>query len=227
MKKTNRKKYQDPKLIGITGGIGSGQTTVANIFKNLGCKVINVDEKAKQAIKRDASLRKELREEFGNAIFTRDGKLNRKKLASIVFNDPDQLKKLNRMVHPRMVSSVVEEMETARFSGKYPLVIVDAALIYEIHIEQLFDYIIVVYTGLNKRISRLKERDNMDRAEAMVRIRQQLPLEEKKDWADFVIDNNRSVQELEKQVKHLFNVLIRDVKPTPVRPVRTRKMPSN
>ena len=134
-----KKEFKNPKVIGVTGGIGSGQSTVCELFKKLGCKVINVDDKAKQVIKKNKTVQNEIKKEFGNKVFFSDGKLNRKLLASIAFEDENKTQLLNKIVHPRMVADVVEEMESARFSGRYPLIIVDAALIYEISIEKLFD----------------------------------------------------------------------------------------
>jgi dephospho-CoA kinase len=202
------KKYLDAKLIGVTGGIGSGQSTVCNILNSLGCKVIDVDKKAKQVIDKDKTLQKELRQTFGEEIFDKDGQLNRRLLANIAFNDQSKTLLLNNLVHPRMVSEVVEEMEQARFSQKYPLIVIDAALIYEISIEQIFDAIIVVYTDLKQRIQRVMKRDGLQKAEIMARIHRQIPLEDKREWADFVIDNNGSLQDLKVQTQRIYESLV-------------------
>lgn len=203
-----RKVYKNPKVIGVTGGIGSGQSTVCEIFKRLGCKVINVDEKAKQVIKKNKTVKDEIKNEFGNQVFFRDGSLNRKLLASIVFEDENKTQLLNKIVHPRMVADVVEEMESARFSGKYPLIIVDAALIYEISIEKLFDYVIVVFANQNQRIKRVIQRDNVKKEEVLARMDRQIPLADKQKWGDFVIDNRGEVIDLEKPVQKIFDELV-------------------
>ena len=205
-------KYTNPKVIAVTGGIGSGQSTVCRIFKNLGCKIIDVDVKAKQIIQKDISLQKELKKAFGNEIFYKDGSLNRKHLAHLAFRDEVKTLELNKIIHPRMVSEVVEEMETARFSQRYPLIIVDAALIFEISIEKMFDSVIVVYAKLNNRIKRVMERDDLKRAEVLARVHRQIPLEDKKNWADFVIDNDGTTDDLKKQVDHIFEELMNDIK---------------
>jgi len=201
-------KFKNPKVIGVSGGIGSGQSTVCEIFKKLGCKVINVDEKAKQVIQKNKTVQTEIKKEFGNKVFYRDGTLNRKLLASIVFNDENKTQTLNRIVHPRMVADVVEEMESARFSGRYPLIIVDAALIYEISIEKLFDAVIVVFSNQNQRIKRVMQRDNVQKEEVIARMDRQIPLAEKQKWADYVIDNRGEIPDLEKQVQIVFDELV-------------------
>jgi dephospho-CoA kinase len=204
-------KYKNPKVVGVTGGIGSGQSSVCQILSQLGCKVIDVDKKAKQIISRDRSLQKELIKTFGNEIFFKDGQLNRRLLASIAFQDEEKTQKLNRLVHPRMVSEVIEEMENARFSQKYPLVVIDAALIYEISIEQMFDSIIVVFTSLKNRVDRVMKRDGLTKDEILARVRRQIPLEEKKKWAEYVVDNDGSLEDLEKQTRKIFDEISDDI----------------
>lgn len=206
------KKYLDAKIIGVTGGMGSGQSTVCKIMESMGCKVIDVDKKAKQVIAKDKTLQKELKQAFGEEIFTKEGQLDRKLLANIAFNDASKTILLNNLVHPRMVAEVIEEMEQARFSKKYPLIVIDAALIYEISIEQVFDAIIVVYADLKERIQRVMQRDGLKKSEIKARIERQIPLEDKREWADFVIDNNGSLQNLKIQTQKIFNSLVDTVR---------------
>jgi dephospho-CoA kinase len=205
-------KYTNAKVIGVTGGIGSGQSTVCDYLEKLGCKIIDVDKKAKQIIQRDLSLQKELKVVFGKDIFFEDGKLNRKRLAQLAFRDDERTLQLNKLVHPRMVAEIIEEMETARFSQTYPLIVVDAALIYEISIEQMFDAVIVVYTNMENRVKRVMQRDNVSRSEVLARVRRQIPLDDKKKWADHSIDNNGSVQDLKLVTKKIFDELVKDIK---------------
>ena len=206
------KKYINPKVVAVTGGIGSGQSTVCKYLQDLGCKIIDVDKKAKQIIQKDNSLQNELKKSFGDEIFHKDGQLNRKRLAHLAFRDEAQTLQLNKLIHPRMVAEVVEEMETARFSQKYPLIVVDAALIFEISIEQMFDAIIVVYARLENRIKRVMDRDGLKRTEILARVRRQIPLDDKKTWADFTVDNNGTVEELKKRTEKIFEVLLSDVR---------------
>ena len=203
------KTYNNPKLIAVTGGIGSGQTTVCSFFQKWHCKVINADKKAHEVIQRNKRLQNELTKEFGKDIFTKDKKLNRQLLAERAFKDELHTRKLNQLVHPRMVEVLVEEMEQARFSKRYPLVIIDAALIYEISIESLFDAVVAVDAPLKLRQQRVKERDGMSRKQFNERAEKQIPLEDKVKWADFVINNDCSLGELEKRTREVYEKLLR------------------
>ena len=202
------KKYKNPIIIGVTGGIGSGQSTVSSFLQQMRCKVISADIKAKELIQKDRGLQGELKKTFGNDIFTKNRQLDTKRLAEIAFSSQLQTQKLNQLVHPRMVASLIEEMEQARFSGRYPLIIIDAALIYEISIERMFDYIIVVNTSLPLRMKRVNQRDGMTQKQFKERAGKQIPLADKVKWADFVIDNNSSLEALKESTKKIYNDLM-------------------
>ncbi|RMH64713.1 MAG: dephospho-CoA kinase [Calditrichaeota bacterium] len=201
-------KYNNPLIVGITGGIGSGQSTVAAILEKRGAKVINADEMAKKAIAKNKSLQRDLKKVFGNDIFDAGGRLNRALLAERAFKDITQTRRLNQLVHPRMVENIIEEMEKARFSGRYPLIVIDAALIYEISIERNFDVIIVVTASMSRREKRVMERDGMSRQQFLDRVGKQIPLEDKTAWADFVIDNNGTLEDLEQRTLKVHQKLM-------------------
>jgi dephospho-CoA kinase len=133
-------------------------------------------------------------------------------LAELAFKDEISTQKLNQLVHPRMVESLVEEMEQARFSGKYPIIIIDAALIYEISIENMFDAVIVVDAPVRLREKRVMERDSMTRNEFRSRLNKQIPLEDKVSWADYVIKNDGTVDNLKQKSRTIFNLLMQDHK---------------
>lgn len=202
------KKYNNPIILGVTGGMGSGQSTVCKFFTDWGCKVINADEKARFVIGHSKVLQKDLRKVFGNDIFYRDGKLNRARLAELAFKDELQTRKLNQLVHPRMVESLVDEMEKARFSGRYPIIVIDAALIYEISIERIFDEVLVVWAPLDQRQKRVLSRDNLTKEQFFERISKQIDLDEKKDWGDFLIKNSSSMDALEKKTRAVYDKLM-------------------
>lgn len=204
-------KYLDTRVVAVTGGIGSGQSTVCEMLAEQGCKIIDVDRKAKQIIDKDSALQQELKKLFGPDIFDEKGQLRRRLLASIVFEDSDKTRQLNHLVHPRLVAEIVEEMEEARFSRKHPLVVVDAALIFELNMEKMFDAILMVDCALEKRIERVMQRDGQSRAEIMARIKRQIPLEDKVRWATRVLDNNGSPEDLKKQTLLAYEELIVDL----------------
>lgn len=202
------KKYNNPIILGVTGGMGSGQSTVCKFFTDWGCKVINADEKARFVIGHSKILQRDLRKVFGDDIFYKDGKLNRARLAELAFKDELQTRKLNQLVHPRMVESLVEEMEKARFSGRYPIIVIDAALIYEISIERIFDAVLVVWAPLQQRQKRVLSRDNLTKEQFFERISKQIDLDEKKDWGDFLIKNNSTMDALEKKTRAVYDKLM-------------------
>jgi dephospho-CoA kinase len=205
-------KYNDPLIVAVTGGMGSGQSTVCSFFEEWNCMVLNADIEAKTVIQKNPALRSDLRRTFGNDIFFRNRKLNSKRLAEIAFSDELQTRKLNQLVHPRMVESIIEKMEKARFSGKYPIIIVDAALIYEISIERNFDYIVVVTAPVSIRQKRVFERDNISKNSFNDRISKQIKLEEKAKWADYVIENKGTLDELKKKSADVYSMLMKKVK---------------
>jgi dephospho-CoA kinase len=194
-------------VVGVTGGMGSGQTTVCQFMEKFGAKSINADLIAKREIENNNDVRKELKKIFGSRIFYRNGKLNRKLLAHLAFSDEARTERLNRTVHPHMVSRIVTMIEEARESKKYSIICVDAALIYELSLEHMFDAIIVVTSTMSNRIARIKVRDKISDKEITDRISKQIPLEEKAKWADYVIKNDRDLQILEKNTQRVYKRL--------------------
>jgi dephospho-CoA kinase len=201
------KKYNNSLIVAVTGGIGSGQSTVCSFFSKWGCKIIDADRTAKQVIMKNKKVQKELIRTFGREIFDRNYKLNKSALAEIAFRNEMETQKLNKIVHPHMVELLIEGMEKARFSKKYPLVLVDAALIYEVSIEQMFDFVVVVDAPYINRMQRVKKRDDMNRRQFNERLSKQIPLKEKVAWADYVIQNDADLDTLMSRTKYVFNEL--------------------
>lgn len=171
--------------IGITGGIGSGKSTVANIFKVLGIPVFDADSVAKQVMENDVQLREQLIAQFGDPTF-QDGKLNRAYLASIVFKDPYQLALLNAMVHPITLKAADDwmQLQTA------PYAIKEAALIFEAGAGAGLDLIIGVTAPMAIRIQRVMQRDGISREAVMERMDKQIDESIKMRLCDFVIHND-------------------------------------
>jgi dephospho-CoA kinase len=177
-----------PLQIGITGGIGSGKSLVCRIFSCLGVPVYDADSRAKYVMTTDRILIGQIQKEFGTLSYTSDGVLNRSYLSEKVFNEPDELKKLNHLVHPR----VSEDYTKWTMENKSnPYVIKEAALLFESGSAEKLDKIIAVYASEELRIKRVLERDP-HRTEAGVRevMQNQMNEEEKRDRADFVIYND-------------------------------------
>jgi dephospho-CoA kinase len=195
------------KAIAVTGGMGSGQSSFAKFLKDFGAKVIDADKIAHEVSNFDSEVKRELKHLFGKDIYNRNGKLKRKFLARIVFDDHNKTQLLNSIIHPHMVSRIIEEIEKAKDSGRYKLIVVDAALVYEASLEKMFDYAIVIFAKMQTRIQRIKERDGSPQREIMKRIRRQLPLEDKVKWADFVVRNDGSLDDLKEEAKKIFKIL--------------------
>lgn len=175
------------KKIGITGGIGSGKTTVCRIFETLGIPVYYADERAKWLMSHNKKLVTDIKALFGAEAYTPEGTLNRKFLAEKAFNNRDLLQQLNTVVHP----AVFEDGENwFRQQENVPYALKEAALLYESGGYRLLNAMIVVTAPLELRIQRVVARDNSTEEEVEARIRQQMPEEEKVALADYVIFND-------------------------------------
>lgn len=179
-----------PLQIGITGGIGSGKSLISRIFSCLGVAVYDADSRAKAVMTTDGILMVQIKKEFGGLSYHEDGTLNREYLAKTVFNNPERLQALNRLVHPR-VAEDYKQWLTARGSDKY--VLKEAALLYESASYKTLDKVMVVHAPENVRLKRVLERDK-HRDEEQVRfiMARQMNDEEKINRADFVIINDGS-----------------------------------
>lgn len=194
-------------VVGLTGGTGCGQTTVADIFAGLGAKVINADRIAEEIAVKDNEVRDEIRRAFGRRVFTRDGQLNRRALGELVFSDASKLNRLNQIIHPRMVERIIDELEAARESGNYQVIVIDAALIFENNLEKSFDVIVVVASQLKHRLQRLMERDKISEELLRQRIERQISIEDKLKWGDYVIHNNGTLDQLKRRAESVYRSL--------------------
>lgn len=175
------------RKIGITGGIGSGKTVVSSIFQRIGIPVFNADKEAKAVVAENDEAEAQIKREFGEDLYDNDGELNRKKLASIVFNDDKALKKLNTIVHPlvkKRFEQWVNEQENV------PYVIKEAAILFEAGSDNGLDTVIAVYAPEELRVKRVMERDNVSEKEVKDRMKNQMDEEKKRDMAGHVILNN-------------------------------------
>lgn len=204
--------HKDCIIVAVTGGMGCGQTTVCKFMEEMGAKAIQADLVAKKEIEMNDEIRQELEKTFGNRIFYRDGKLNRKLLANIAFADEAKTERLNRIVHPQMVSSIVSLVEEIRESQKYSIILVDAVLIYELSLEHMFDAVVVVASKMNQRLERIRKRDNLSDKEIIDRINKQIPIDDKMQWADYLIENNDDLETLKKNSRKLFYELQKQVR---------------
>ena len=194
--------------IGITGGIGSGKTTVAKIFEVLGVPVYYADVAAKRLMNEDESLQLKLKEHFGPSVYDK-GSLNRTLLSSIVFNDKEKLNLLNSIVHPATIADAENWMNKVSETGKemIPYAIKEAALIFESGAQRKIDYVIGVHAPYKLRLERAMQRDNLSKEEIELRMAGQMDETKKMNLCNFIITNDE-IQMLIPQVVELHQKLI-------------------
>lgn len=175
--------------IGITGGIGSGKSTVATVFHCLGIPVYDADRHAKALMTTDGNLKESIRKEFGTLSFTDQGQLNRNFLASEVFPNQEKLKRLNQLVHPR-VAEDYQKWFNVQQNRRCPYVVKEAALLYDSGSNRLLDKVIVVAAPDSVRMERVKERDKRSDLDIETIMKRQMPQEEMIQRADFVVEND-------------------------------------
>lgn len=186
--------------IGLTGGIACGKSTVASMLVRRGAILIDADQIAREVVLPGSPVLARVAEHFGQAVLLEDGSLNRKRLGEIVFNDPAAREQLNGILHPPIRAIMKERMRENETLHPDKLVVVDVPLLYESKLESMFDEVLVVYVPREVQLKRLMERDRLSLEQAEQRLRAQLPIELKKQRADYVIDNQGSLQETERQV---------------------------
>ena len=194
--------------IGLTGGIGSGKSSVSALLKEWGTYIFDADTVAKDILANNETAQSEIIAEFGTDILGVDGKINKKKLSRIAFQDEDHQLRLNTIIHPYIFREIDSEYDRILAKGKHDAFIVDAALIYESGADTHMDYIIVVTSHLKLRTERVLSLGNLSRDEFFKRMELQWPDETKVHMADFVIHNNGTPKNLEKETKIVFKKLI-------------------
>lgn len=192
------------RIIGVTGGIGSGKSTVSRVLKDLGAKIIDADKVAREIVYKGGKVLDELTAFFGNEILDESDGLNRKKLGEIVFNNPEKLEVLNQIMHKHIVDRIVNDLNTAKSEGKWEIIVIDAPIPLEHGFIDLVDEVWVVVADKETRIKRVMDRSGLTYEEALSRINSQLKDEEYSRIADEIIVNDGAIEDLEKSVVKLF-----------------------
>lgn len=197
-------------IIGLTGGIVGGKSTVASMFRDLGAKIVDVDKLGHSVILPHRPAWEKIIRLFGKDILRNDLTIERKKLGKIVFTNPTLLKKLNKITHPEIIILIKREINLAKnkTNSQEKILIIDAALIYEAKIDKLMDKIIVVYINKDEQVKRLVKRNNLSKEETLQRIKSQMSMKEKVKIADYVIDNSNSLDKTKEQVEKIWKKLV-------------------
>ena len=196
-------------LLGVTGGIASGKTAVAGMLEELGAPIIDFDVLSRVVVEPGKPAWKEIVAYFGEQVLQEDKALDRKKLSEIVFRDFEKRKKLEGFIHPRIFDEFIRLVK--EYAAKDPNVIIQAAvpLLYEVNLQYLFHKVLLVYIPEEIQIERLMKRDDISREMAVNILKSQLPIEEKRGFADFVVDNSWSLEDTKRQVKEVWEKLIK------------------
>jgi dephospho-CoA kinase len=196
------------RLFGLTGGIGSGKSTVACRFRERGVPVIDADELAREAVAIGSEGLPRIVARFGDAVLGPDGELDRKRLAAVVFEDDQARRDLNAIVHPLVAAGAAERTRTLEARGE-PLACYEVPLLYENRLESVLSPIVVVFVPPDVQVTRAVARDSSSEHEAQARVRAQLPLSEKAARADYVIDNSGAIEDTLKRADEVLDEICR------------------
>jgi dephospho-CoA kinase len=194
---------KNKKIYGLTGSIATGKSFVSSLLKQLGAEIIDADKIAKQVIAKGSPVLKNIKKAFGVESINADGTLNRQFIRKLITTDKNARLKLNKITHPAIIKQENKLVETSKNS----IIIVDAALLIESGSYKRFEKLILVYCKPEIQLKRLMKRDNLDLQTALKHINMQMPIDEKKEYADFIIDNSNSKEETVRQVKELYELL--------------------
>ncbi len=188
--------------IGLTGGIASGKSTVSTHLSSLGATIIDADQITHQLMRAGEIIWRRIVEEFGEEILLKDNSIDRRRLGSIIFNDQQARERLNNITHPIIIAIIKERLNHLEESET--IVIADIPLLIEVGIVDFFDEIWLAYVNQDLQLQRLMKRDRIKREAALAKINSQMSLDKKKEYADRIIENNGTRQELRVKVEQIW-----------------------
>ena len=194
------------KVIGLTGGIGSGKSTVSQYLAELGAVILDADKVGHEAFKSGTETWQQVVNAFGKQILTPDGEIDRKKLGGIVFDNPESLSRLNQIMHPRMYDMMKARIEEYRQQGA-GVIVLEAAILIEANWTPLVDEVWVTVAGEDAVLKRVNKQRGLEAEQIIARIRSQLSAEERVKHADVVINNDGDLDEMRAKVKELWKQL--------------------
>lgn len=193
--------------VGLTGGLASGKSFVGETLAALGCHLIQADQLGHEALLPGGEAFAAAVREFGPDILEPDGTISRRKLAAEVFDKPERLELLNRLVHPSVIRR--EEEQIREFAAGDPggIVVVEAAILIETGSYTRFDRLVLAVCGREQQIERAMRRDGLSREEVLARLERQMPLDEKRKFADYIIDTSGTKEDTRRQVTEIYRLL--------------------
>lgn len=194
--------------VGLTGGVASGKSTVASYLAARGAKLLDSDRLAHQVMKKGSAPWKKLKKEFGEKILTKSGQIDRKKMAEVVFKQPRQLRKLERIVHPPVIKEIGLWLKRCSKNKKTRAAVVEVPLLFEARCEKLFDLVLAVTSPKEAQVKRCLKNGYSSRKEVLARMGAQMSQAEKARRADAVIRNNGTKKELEKKVNRFWKKFV-------------------
>ena len=190
-------------IIGLTGSIASGKSTVANMMRDLGLPIVDADVVARDVVEPGTETLEKIVQQFGEDILLEDGHLNRPKLGDLIFHEPAKRKLLNDLMHPAIRAEMLRQRDAYLAAGEKH-VVMDIPLLFESKLQHFVERILVVSVKEEVQLRRLMERNTLSKEDALARIRSQLPVSEKEKGAHAVIYNNESVEQTEEQLKKIL-----------------------
>ena len=196
-------------ILGLTGGVASGKSTVARMLEEMGVHIIDFDILARQIVEHGKPAWKEIVDYFGNNILQDDGNIDRKKLSAVVFQDADERRRLEAFTHPHIAQEFVRRVNEIAIKDPEAIIQAVVPLLIECNMEDLFHVVVVVYVPQGKQIERLMKRDGISRDRAIDIIKAQMSMDEKIGYADFIIHNEDSLENTKRQVDEFWRILMK------------------
>ena len=196
------KKFQ---VIGLTGSIASGKSSVLREFKRLGAKVVDADRISREIVRPHLPEWKKIVRKFGRAVLKKSGELDRQKLGRLIFSSASKRKMLERLTHPAIIAKIKKQVKDFIRRNKKAVIVIDAPLLFEAKLEKMADKVVVVWCAKKCQIERLLRKTSLRRSEIEKRIKAQIPIDIKKKRADFLINNSYNMARLKHQAKQLWD----------------------
>ena len=204
---SRRSRSRGPLAVAITGGIASGKSEIASVFRRLGALVISADREAKEILGTDPAVMKKITRLLGPRAYTPAGKPDREFIARRIFPNAAERRKVNAIIHPAVISRIRRLISRGKKARKFPVVAVEAALIFEAGMESLFDAVVVIDSPIRDRVARVRRRDGVPAADALGRIRSQRSNRSKTAAADIVISNRGDLRSLRAAGRFVYRLL--------------------